>query len=58
MIYFLNEGCTPTTLLNFGITGPKFTKFTYNSQIITIGPVKIRMDILQSVSEFQGYELR
>jgi len=29
----LNEGCTPTrptTLLNSGVTGRKFTRFTYN----------------------------
>ena len=49
--------CSPTTLLNTGVTGPKFIKFTEkDSQIIAGELFNIRVAILQSVSEFQGYE--
>jgi len=45
-------GCTSLPILNSGVTGPQFTKFT-NGQIITGELLKIRMAILQSVSSGQ-----
>jgi len=46
----------PFTFVNSGVTGPKFTKFTICSQIITDKHFQMNMAILQSISECQGDE--
>jgi len=58
LIYFKerNDGCMPFTFVNSGVTGPKFTKFTICSQIITDKHFQMNMAILQSISECQGDE--
>jgi len=55
------RGCTLTTLLNSGVTRPTFTKFAHNiarssHQMNLSKPFKIRLAILQFISECQGYE--
>jgi len=51
-------GCTSFTFVNSGVTEPKFTKFTNNvARSSRINFIKIRLAILQFVSECQGDEL-
>jgi len=56
----IDAGCTQMSLVNSGVTGPKFIKFTHDAlgckQIIAAINVPIAIATFQSVSECEDDE--